>query len=321
MALENVPWMIGGNEAVHSAEVGRTLAFAATNGADGVILPRDLQVRQLTGGAGPAVKIMPGAACMMNRYTGASGQSYIIRNTTDATQLTIPATGGSGVTKYVIARINDPQYGGSASGPTGPYCYLDLVSSITNLNYPFVALAKLVQPANTTNITQAMLEDIREVANPREKTVVRPTPIVTSDIGLNLTVTGVNGEWFPNAHGSQTIKIPEWATRVQIENKWLSVKYANGSVATANFWTEFGPQIAPSTRQYSIQRFKADASGQARGVWIAEDDVYVDPTIRGTEQLFVMKARLLTGTGISLDASSGVSMRVRFMEVSDPSTS
>ncbi|WGH21366.1 minor tail protein [Arthrobacter phage Emotion] len=325
MALDSVPWFIGGG-AEHSPSVARLLGYAATQGATGIIQPKDLIVRALSV-PGTAVRIGPGAAVLYNRYPGATSQSYLVRNDSD-TNVEIPATGsGSGATRYIIIRIKDPQYSGQAPADVrvGPYVEAVQVSSISNLAYPFVALAKIVQPASTGTITQAMITDLREVANPREKSFVRPEPIVTGDSGLALSATGADGELFPNAGGSQTIDIPEWATRAQIRAEWLGVRLPT-SAGWGEYWAEFGPYARPSTREYSTQRFNWDAdetSAIYRTNWILHDDVYIPADLRGTSQVFYMKGRIVVDkvNKPTLDAKSGVVLSVRFLEVADPSTS
>ncbi|WIC90167.1 minor tail protein [Arthrobacter phage VroomVroom] len=325
MALDNVPWFIGGG-AEHSPAVARLLGYAATQGATGIIQPSDLIVRALAV-PGTAVRIGPGAATLYNRYPGATSQSYLVRNISD-TNVEIPATGsGSGATRYIIIRVTDPQYGGQVPADVlnGPYVEAVQVSSITNLPYPFVPLAKIVQPASTGTITQAMITDLREVANPREKSIVRPNAIVASDTGLSLGATGVDGEVFPNAGGTQTIDIPDWATRVQIRAEWLGVRLPS-SAGWGEYWAEFGPYARPSVRQYSTQRFNWDADETSpvyRTNWILHDDVYVPAALRGTSQVFYMKGRIVLDkvNKPTLDAKSGVVLSVRFLEVADPSTS
>lgn len=323
MALDPVPWMV--SNAKHSADIGRNVAYAATNGANGVIRVSDLKVTALPV-PGASVRVLPGAAAMLNRYPGAIGQSYVMRNAT-STDVAIPATGSSGgATRYIIARVRDPQYNDPAPADVqlGPYTFLEYVGSINNLQYPHVVLAKIVQPANTATITNAMITDMREVANPRIITVERPNATVASE-AEGLRATGPNGEWFPNGGGEQSIDIPEWATRMQIRADWISMRMAAGNAA-GKLWVEWGPYSAPSTRQYKTQEFRWDSSGvnnvQRIGFAVV-DDLYIPAEFRGTTQLFVLKGRHETGTGgsLSVDGGSGTSLSVRFLEVADRSTS
>lgn len=321
MALDPVPWMIGGGQAVHSAEVARLAVFGYAKDANGVILPTDLLVRQ-TSTPGSNVRVAPGGAMLFNSYPGGAGQSYILRNATE-TQVAIPATGsGSGATRYVIAYVSDPQYGGTmpADPAAGPYVYIGLVSTLTGINYPYVPLAKIVQPASTATITTAMITDLRECAQPRRKDVWYPNALVAPSTET-LTATATAGEYFPNAQGPKTIAIPKWATRVQIRCEWLGVRYGSGN-AYGEMWVEFGPYSAPSEREQKTQKYQFDtpaASNVSRANWIVVDEMAVPKAYRGTDQLFVPKARRLGGVSntVQVDAKSGMNLSVRFLEVAD----
>lgn len=208
MALDTVPWFIGGG-AEHSPAVARTLAYAATSGATGVIGPDDLRVTSLPS-PGAGVRILPGGGVMENRYPGGTQQSYVVRNPS-ATDATVSATGSSGgSTRYVVLRIDDPEFGGQAPANVvlGPYVRPVLVSSITNLAYPFLPLAKITQPANTSVITQAMITDLRQLANPRSR-----REVLSAAAGV-ATLSSTSGQIFPSY--TPAIPVPEWATWVQI---------------------------------------------------------------------------------------------------------
>lgn len=325
--FEPHPWFIGLEGVEHSAEVARMLAWSATNGASGVITPGDLRVRAQSVPT-DSVRIAPGGFVVESKFAGASQQSYVERAPTQ-TSLEVPATGSSGgATRYVVARINDPDYPGGGTVPSAPndatYSAPYLVSSLSSSRTE-VPLAKIVQPANTAAITNAMITDLREVANPRELPFMRPRANVASDKEYN-NITGADGEWFPNNGGEQTFSIPSWATRVQIVADWSGIRYESGKNIYGECWVEFGPYLRPSTRQYSTQRFMYDSAGATantyRTNWKAFGDLYIPAALRGTDQVFVMKARK-TGpdTGASVDGMSGVCLAVRFLEVADPSDS
>lgn len=327
MALDNVPWFIGGG-AEHGPEVARMLAYAATSGAEGVISTGDMRVTALPTPGG-AVRVYPGGAVMLNRYPGAPNQSYTVRNAT-STDVAVSATGSSGgSTRYLIIRVDDPQYGGQvpANPVTGPYVRFVLVTSITNLAYPFLALAKITQPANTATITQAMITDLREVANPREKQVIIPRPTLANDAasGMTLTATGADGEWFPNAGGEQYIDIPSWATRMQVEATWISVLLGpEGSSGWGDYWVDFGPTVSAQKLKYSTHKFRWDmpSGDYSRNNWVLAHDLAVPTDLRGVSQVpFIMKARKEGNATPKIDHRSGVVLKVRFLEVAELSAS
>ena len=60
MSFDSVPWFVGGG-ALHSPEVARLLAHAATSGAAGVVTPADLAVSALPV-PGASVRVAVGGA-------------------------------------------------------------------------------------------------------------------------------------------------------------------------------------------------------------------------------------------------------------------
>lgn len=326
MAFEPHPWFIGLEGVEHSAEVARMLAWSATNGASGIITPKDLRVVAQSVPS-DSVVIRPGGFVVESKFSGASQQSYVERAPTSTT-LEVPATGSSGgATRYVVARITDPDYPGGGTVPTVPndgvYSAPYLVSSLSGSRTE-IPLAKIVQPANTAAITNAMITDLREVANPRTLDVWRPRALVVADTET-ITSTSEVGEYFPNNGGPQTLSIPSWATRAQIEVEWIQVRQGAGN-AWGQVWVEYGPYSAPSERERSTQRFQWDtpaANNVSRGIFKVADDVYIPAAYRGTDQLFVPKARRLGGVSnsVQMDAMTGMNMKVRFLELADPSTS
>ncbi|MGC0270815.1 hypothetical protein ACPROK_14740 [Glutamicibacter soli] len=333
MALDLTPWFVGGG-AQHSPEVARLLAYAATSGAEGIVEPASLAVKAHSTPNG-TVAVRPGAALILNRYAGGTQQTYVLRNPS-STAVTIPATdSGGGRTDAIIARVLDPQYEGAA--PSDPvtfnYARLERIASVPGnlssinqlgLTYPAILLAKITIPASTGTITNGMITDLRDVAIPRVADMWRPRPNVVAD-RETLKAAGVDGEYFPNAGGEQTISVPKWATRAQIRATWMGVRLEPGT-NWGEIWAEFGPYLRASTRKYSTQRYTWDGTasgGVTRQPWIVEDDVYVPADIRGTDQIFVMKARYGAAGGAwtaSIDGMSGVSLAIRFLEVADPST-
>lgn len=332
MAVDPTPWLVGGG-ATHSPEVVRQSLYDSTSGAEGISSATALQVRAQATPNG-TVRVAPGGAVLNNRYPGGAGQSYSARNSSQ-TSVPVTATGSAGGrTDAVILRILDPQYAGQPPADPNNFQYTRLeaitapagVKDISQLNlaYPAILLARITIPANTGTITNAMITDLRNIAQPRALDVWRPRPNVAADTEL-LVAAHADGEYFPNAGGEQWIDIPVWATRVQIRATWMGIRYQAG----ANFgemWAEFGPYVRQSTRKYSTQRYMWDTAavgGVYRTNWIVEDDVYIPADIRGTNQAFIMKARHANAGGAhltSIDSMSGVSLALRFLQVADPST-
>lgn len=286
MAFDSVPWFIGGG-AEHSPAVARMLAYAATNGATGIISPGDLKVTALPT-PGPAVRIAPGGAVMLNRYPGAPNQSYTVRNATE-TYFDVTATGSSGgATKYLILRVDDPEFDGQAPADrkNGPYVRPVWVNSITNLAYPFVLLSKLVQPANTATITNAMLTDPREVANPRapERTM-RVNPVSTAK---DLTSTS----WVDFPGVTEEIPVPPWATYAVITAQMGGMQQVGGAVAS-----EFSLNANNVVGQFTAVDNPAPSSGYARvpAVFLKWENPVSD--LAGGTLSVKLRGRKLSGAG------------------------
>ena len=326
MAFEPHPWFIGLEGVEHSAEVARNLAWSATGGGSGIITINDLKVVAQTVPS-DSVVIRPGGFVVESKYAGASQQSYVERAPTSTT-LEVPATGSSGgATRYVVARVTDPDYPGGGTVPSVPndgvYAAPYLVSSLSSSRTE-IPLAKINQPANTSAITNAMITDLREMANPRVKIVNRARPSVTSDTGMKLNST--TGEYFPgdgDATGArQEIDVPKWATRMIVEASWLSVMYEGGKNSYGRFWIGYGG--TPNT--YQTQTFYFNSPGTAadgmRANWLLSDYRYVPPEVRGKNCYFsFMAMREPASSGRpEMNSQSGLSLKVTFLEEPDPST-
>lgn len=322
MALRPVPWAIG-NGAENSVELARAGIYSATSGATGITEPGDFIVKALPT-PGAAVRVHKGGGVIKSTYPGVFGQSYAVQEQS-STDVPVAATGSSGgATKYVYVLIQDTQYSGQTppSVENGPYNEYAVTTTLPT-NQPFLLLAKITQPKSTATITNAMITDLREIANPRREDLWRPRALVAADTET-LTSTGEVGEYFPNAGGPQTLPVPAWATRAQIRCEWLAVRYDVGN-AWGQMWVEYGPYKAPSERERSTQKYQFDAppgNSVMRTNWIVVDDVPIPKAYRGTDQLFVPKARRIGGTSntVQLDGVSGMSLQVRFLQTPEDST-
>ena len=333
MALDPVPWFIGG-AAEHSAEAARNIAWNATQGRTGVANPSSLKVSQLST-AGGGVRVSPGGAAIESTYAGASQQSYTIRNDASTTVSVAANTGTGTITRYVVVRVTDPQYAGSApSNPVvGPYVSFQVVSSQSS-THPQLVLARLRIPPNTSTITSSMITDMRELLAPRRTEVVhaRPRVLADSSAGVNLTVLrSAGGEYFPGGNGSPNqfqVDIPAWATRMVIDASWMGVRYASSTNAYGRYWVEFGDEYRdrtwPGNQQweFATQDFQFDSPGASNNTmrtnWILMDAVPVPSKLRGKEATFVFKAgrgaNSAGGSAVSMDALSGLGMRITFAE-------
>lgn len=319
-------WLMDG--AVIPASVGRAANYFATKGENGILLAGHLRCTALPT-PGAAVRFTPGSASMVNTFaTAGSGQSYIA-NLEASEDLAIPATGsGSGATRRVWMRINDPQYSGSTYNATFGY------GSAWPTGFPYVKIATINQPASTATITQVMIVDERAMAVPRERTVKVNRPAQSGDTGLTLSAKASAGkpypagEWFPNFggdanNGYHNIDVPYWATQMQIDAEWAGIRYAQ-QAGWGLYWVSYGTDAGAATPTNYTQTFSFDADENAgiyRTSWPLGDTKPVLAAWRGTTIGFVLRATRLntnsqTGT-ISMDALSGIKLSVRFLEVPD----
>ena len=313
-------WAVDGGRV--PASVARMLAWAATNGSNGVVQATDLAVTALPVPDG-AVNVAPGGALMVNRFGGrAQAQTYVTAN--DATiQVAIPPTSSTARTDYLILRVDDWHFD-SSQQPSNPldatYCSLQRVTSLTGIAYPYVPLAKITIPASTGTITSAMITDLRQVANPRTKRVLRPNALIWGE-QETLTNSTAQGEYWPNKGGAQDVFIPEWATRVKIRADWLSILMPAGNVQ-GRVWVSFGDWDGKSWGKAS-QDFAFDnvqASNPSRQNITVVDEMLIPANLRGRSVHFQAWAKKLGSVGPVIDGWSGFSLDLTFEEVADSST-
>ncbi|UVF61143.1 minor tail protein [Arthrobacter phage Aoka] len=301
MALDNTPWFIGGG-AQHSPEVARTLAFASTRGAEGIVGIGDLKV-QAQAVANGTVRVSTGAAIILNRYAGGGQQSYGLRNATQ-TDVAITATGsGAGRTDLIIARVLDPQYEGAAPADPVTFQYSRIVvvqgvpagtktAAELNLGYPAIALAKVTLPVSTATITAGMITDLRKVANPRrDRAMVTVFPSATQSIP-----TAGYSSWPIQTAQRPLVPVPSWATRVDIVAHLSGVKFvqSGGAATTAGIRTGFGSSL-PAQNGIIVQD-AVDTSGRYHYTLVGTH--IVDASMRGTDQYINLQGVRTAGSGL-----------------------
>lgn len=330
MALDPVPWFVGGG-AAHSAATARNLAWNATGGKTGIATPTSLQVRQLpTPGAG--VQIMPGGGMIESVYAGALQQSYTVRNDA-ADTVSIPVNQPTQRTYWVTVEVNDSTYAGQEppSKRTGPYVFWRQRTTRQAV-HPELLLAKVVVPANSPSITNAMITDMRTLANPKRQTFTFARPRVAEDNSNQNYLNGREangGEFFPGGAGysnEASLVIPEWAVSVIIEADWMSVGYKGGESVLGRYWVEFGDEYKPHTWPYNRQyeyatqqfRFNAPTAGNdIRLGWRLMDTQQVNKKLRGQKTTFVFKGAITAGSptnAVYMDGLSGLGLKLTFLE-------
>ena len=305
--LDLVPWFIGG-EAEHSPAVARMVAHAATQGSNGVIGFADLKVTALDI-PGTEVMVFPGGAVIDNKYPGGVQQSYMARNIS-VTNVPVPATTSqSGATKYVILRIDDPEFGGQlpADQVNGPYVRFDVVNSITNLQYPHVALARIVMPASTGTITNAMITDLRVMANPRSRREIAVGSVA------NDPLNHPKFQWAQWPLFTPTVAIPSWATRVEgfarVHQPLIMTGWTYGQ-----FKMKVG-SIESGLSGYDFNQYGGTTNGLRAGTLSVVISAPIPEAMRGTVQPLQIHAYRSAETGyLRADASTQIEFDLSFDE-------
>lgn len=317
MAFDPVPWAIGGG-AEHTDELLRVAANAWSRDSEGIVLPGDLKVTQLAV-PGAGVLIADGAVVMRNRQ--AAGQSYIGR-AASPTQVNPAATGGSVRHDMIIARVIDPDfspwvpYTDPDDIAHGPYFEPYIVSGVSavaktladaGISYSGYPLCRLDIPINTSTFTNAMITDLRALAQPRIgfaydlQAVHGNDPILITDTAWR--------DW-PTQNSLQ-VTVPRWATHAMVS---ATIGFGtNEDACDANVRVKMGNATGPSsiidhnaTGAGWDERFQITAYAEFDVTGVQEDTVTVKTQAQRT---FTMN----TGT-LYTDVWGQVAYDIRFSE-------
>ena len=229
------------------ASMLRMLAWVSTGGASGIVAPGDFKVQALTTPGG-AVSINAGGAVIPTRYGNSTAQqSYVVAND-QAFNLSIPAAGAAGRTEYVILRISDPQYSGQVPADPENALYVEAVTVATlPTDYPYLALAKLVLPANTATVTNSMITDMRKLAMPRRHMEIEANYPTSENL-----IEDLGGAY--EVLGEVTVSVPTWATHMRVKGDFASMGVRGGVVQGYVNLASMGQGTYVST-------FKAESNG------------------------------------------------------------
>ena len=261
MAFTGVPMMIGGGEALHSADLMRHLVSNFFYGVQGVIRAGDLQVKAQPAPDG-TVRMVPGGVAVENRSLGGTRQAYFDYSAEDVT-IPIAATGsGGGRSDLIVARVEDPYAAGTewqypVDRKRGPYIFPRVIPNVArNLfdvaqlgrGWSATTLARVDIPANTTAITNNMIVDLRSMANGPQRyqepdpPAAPPPPQVDQSTWTESRIQAVKQslnytDWsfinFPSS-ASWRVPIPAWACGVDmffvIENPKQEVGHVWGEL-------------------------------------------------------------------------------------------
>lgn len=301
MTWQGVPWFV--KDAEHAAEVERSLAYIASQGGNGIVLPTDCKV---TASAIPDlnVNVAPGAVVALNAFAGGGAQAYIARNVGSDVKALV-AQGSSGVRYDLVALIvEDPQYAGQPappSVPNGPYVrtavYSNVASTVKTLaevapNQTGVALALVKFDASDGTINPADITDLRVLASPRQKTVKKTlNGVATASFPAALATFPAGASW--------AVPVPSWAKRAIIEARWSGLKYTDTSSGAGS--AAGGATVAIGTAVSSPTQWAEDATASNKpvtGTVMVAEDVDV-ASMAGTTVNLQARLSKTAGTGMT----------------------
>ncbi len=208
MSWDQPIWAVDGNTT--PAQKWRQEAYAATLKRSGIMAPGDLKVTAF-GTPGAGVNIAAGTAVVAGQEVTGQGTYVGYNNGTDT--VSVSATGGSPRTDLIVARVEDPTFAGS-SWPWNPATQQLInsrdLSSTSSLpaGVTAIPLALLTIPASTSAITNAMITDVRQMANPATYRNVQ----FQQAVSLDSMVVGTDSKTsYRNWGPSFSVAVPWWA--------------------------------------------------------------------------------------------------------------
>lgn len=327
IGFDPVPFSVDGGR--HPGSLLRLLAYAATSGEKGVVQPDDCKVGPLTT-AGPQVTIATGAVVIP--VQGSDSQVYVA-NASGQSIMDIDPTSGAARQDMVVARVFDPEFTSENAPPTPgdapnwqyvrPWVIKGVpagTKTFDDLDLPWSAteLARIELPPNTTNITQGMIKDLRQIARPRSK-VDQQT--VTFPPGHLENLTSSSRVSWP-ATAARDIAVPRWAKRAVVEIMIGGIRVTEGGV-----WGGVRGRLGVSTSQYSVttKDISYDANTPVgnnydRQTMIIADTLTIPDQLRGTTQPFTLEAHRFgvvtpgPDAHFAADEWTSVSTKITFQE-------
>ncbi|MGW0630268.1 hypothetical protein [Streptomyces sp. NPDC002758] len=285
MTLIQPPMMVNGG--IHPARTMRMMIRDLSRGSQGVTEYNDLKVSQLTT-PGAGVQVADGSGVVRGATWGQG--SYTQYNVGTAT-VNIAPTGASGRTDMVVLRVLDPEYEGSLNPATDDIGFFSVVSNVSATatappaGMTAIPLARITIPANTATITNAMITDLRGIANPR-----RDRQIYTA------------------SPGGDQITVPVWAVRARIIFTVAAATVLTGSVfGHAAF--KLG-SVQSQSINFDTGPFVSGDRAQHVNM-ISADTLAIPASMRGTPQLLQALVALDNAAAGTLRADVATTARSR----------
>lgn len=313
MTLNPVP--IATTGATHTAQQFRMMIKDLARNNQGITTGLDLKVSAL-GTPGAGVQISAGSAVIAGVVSPVQGH-YSAYNIGPDT-VSIAAAGGTPRSDMLVLRVEDPDYEGTRDPAADPIVFWEVVPNVGSTattvpsGYSAIPLARIDIPASTATITNAMIKDLRQVANPRRERILYPYYYSGS---LN-EISGTIAIWkfFPEVTMA-TVPVPEWAARAQVVFSVDGLRLSTGNVFGA-FRFALGPIEAvegvyiddnggPGVRRIPVRMAETINLTTTAGA-----------AIRGTNQPVQARMRTdpLNSGAIGVDGSTTFIIDVEFLE-------
>ncbi|MCK7627239.1 hypothetical protein MUU72_29790 [Streptomyces sp. RS10V-4] len=306
MTLVQPPMLTHGG--THPARAFRMMVRDLARGSQGVTEANDLKVRQLST-PGSAVRVGDGSSVIRGASWGQG--SYTQYNVGDAIVPVAP-TGASGRSDLLVQRIEDPEYEGTRDPAKDDIGYFQVIPNVsaTTTTVPMgmtaIPLARLDIPPNTATITDAMIKDLRRIANPR-----RDRRLYTAFPGSLSRLTYQDNKWYtwPTA-ARWTIAVPDWAVDVKAVTTMAGLR-----MDSADVYAQM-QQVIGTVQGQNTAIDDDQGKGVRRSTIVLADNISVTSSMRGTNQvLYVQTFMSKSETGnLGVDGSTSLVCDVEFNE-------
>lgn len=311
MALTTTPFAVTNGE--HTAQQFRMMIRDLAQTNQGVTAGSHLKVSALATPGGK-VQIGDGSATISGKVSPVQGSYNAYNIGTDTVD--IAPTGSTTRSDMVILRVQDPEYEGSRN-PSN-CAFFQVVSNVSSSattapsGYSAIPLARIDIPASTATITNSMIKDIRQVANPRRDRVLYP--YYAKDPLVEISGTSETWRTFPNLTMA-SITVPSWAATAKVVFGAGGVKCSAGNV-----WGNIRFQLGGIEASEYVA-IDDDQGTTARRLYVEMSEV-IDLTttagaaMRGTTQPFYsrMRTRSTNAGKIGVDATTTFKIDIEFSE-------
>lgn len=317
MTFGGQPMFVDG--ATHPAELVRGMIRDLAGSREGIIRSASMRVSQRAV-AGGGVRIADGSCLIQGKFTAWQGY-YYGRNIGDQ-DVPIAATGAAARSDMVIARVEDPQYEGVLNPATDatfyPYVASNVAGTATKVSdvsatMTGIPLARIDIPANTATITDAMVVDLRQMANPRRsRQMFNFRQAAVEDLTSAAWV-----QWPVGA--SWSVAIPDWANQAVVSVLFNSLRGNRVDANTAGgFWggLRAGLGGVAYTRESGYDWNIPAVNNYDRSMMAVADSMAVPANMRGTTTSLWTEGYKTGGNpSLEVDSYSSVLADLEFIEV------